>query len=79
METQERYNINFAPATRNAKNLVMKYYIDYQPVDAKGILFGTRKTHLECQPYEITWCGDGIVDREYNETCDPNDPKKTNW
>ena len=25
--------------------------------------------HVECQPYYVTWCGDGIVDTEY-ETCD---------
>ena len=29
--------------------------------------------HVECQPYYITWCGDGIVDTNY-ETCDPAAP-----
>ena len=29
--------------------------------------------HVECQPYYITWCGDGILDTNY-ETCDPAAP-----
>jgi len=29
--------------------------------------------HVECQPYYITWCGDGVIDAGY-ETCDPAAP-----
>jgi hypothetical protein len=25
--------------------------------------------HIECQPYQVTWCGDGVVDAAY-ESCD---------
>lgn len=25
--------------------------------------------HVECQPYQVTWCGDGIIDASY-ESCD---------
>jgi hypothetical protein len=47
----------------------------------------TNKTiHTEYQPYEITWCGDGIVDNyidpsglNITESCDPNDPSKSGW
>lgn len=30
-------------------------------------------SHKECQPYYVTWCGDGVVDNGY-ETCDPAAP-----
>jgi hypothetical protein len=33
-------------------------------------------SHKECAYYEITRCGDGIIDSEYGEKCDPNDPNK---
>lgn len=26
-------------------------------------------SHVECQPYQVSWCGDGTVDSSY-ETCD---------
>lgn len=31
-------------------------------------------SHLECQPYEISWCGDGVLDTQYGEQCDPAAP-----
>ena len=36
---------------------------------------GSRKTHTEYQPYEVTWCGDAVKDSGY-EQCDPNDSSK---
>ena len=27
-------------------------------------------THTECQPYEVTWCGDGQTDSNDGEQCD---------
>lgn len=35
-------------------------------------------SHVECQPYYVTWCGDGVMDAGY-ETCDPADSKKSGW
>lgn len=26
--------------------------------------------HTECQPYQVSWCGDGVVDTQYSESCD---------
>lgn len=26
--------------------------------------------HTECQPYQVSWCGDGVVDAQYSESCD---------
>lgn len=26
--------------------------------------------HIECQPYQVSWCGDGVVDSQYGESCD---------
>lgn len=34
--------------------------------------------HVECQPYYITWCGDGVLDSAY-EACDPNDTSHARW
>lgn len=30
------------------------------------------KSHVECQPYYVTWCGDGVRDPQY-EQCDGTD------
>ena len=35
-------------------------------------------TDVACQPYYITWLGDGVVDEKF-EICDPADLKKKNW
>ena len=38
----------------------------------------SHKQFVTCQPYYITWLGDGVVDSKY-EKCDPLDKEKTSW
>lgn len=87
-----RYEVVWIPATankngtkskytesdRNLYDLFLVYRMRYNDI-INWQVSSTLKEHTECQPYNISWCGDGIYDKEFNETCDPNDPNKTNW
>lgn len=72
IEASPRYRLNTAPAFRKKDNI----YIEYS-VTTTGR--NTTSTHKECISYEVTWCGDGILDRDEGEVCDPKDPNKTGW
>lgn len=65
------------PTTRTGNDFMVAYQIGYDYSnnypDASDDI-----SHVECQPYYVTWCGDGVVDVGY-ETCDPADPAKTGW
>ena len=37
----------------------------------------TLRTDLECLNIYPRWCGDGILESNNGEQCDPNDPKQT--
>jgi hypothetical protein len=60
------------PAVRTTNDFTIAYQIGYDYSnnypDASDDI-----SHVECQPYYITWCGDGTVDPAY-ETCDPAAP-----
>ncbi len=81
------YKIYNRPVKRNHKNLYLVYQMNfYKQINGKWDMNNLHKNY-DCQPYEITWCGDGIVDNYYDkalkkqisETCDPQDPNKLNW
>lgn len=36
------------------------------------------RSHVECEYYSVTWCGDGVRDPGY-EVCDPNDPTRAGY
>lgn len=63
------------PAVRTGNDFTIAYQMSYDYSnnypDASDDV-----SHVECQPYYITWCGDGIVDPGY-ETCDPAAPGYT--
>ena len=74
------YQVLDHPAVRSKDNLYIEYNIKYadkayssRPSDSQ------LKTHKECVYYEISRCGDGIIDTDYNEVCDPGDSSHTNW
>ena len=82
------YPIYDHPNVRSENNLYVEYNIKYadkaystRPDDSK------LKSHKECVFYEISRCGDGIVDTNWEwkrsedpaEVCDPKDPNQTNW
>jgi hypothetical protein len=63
------------PAVRSYDNLFIKYSLVYSTDSAWQNKYG----HSECVYYEISRCGDGTLDTDYDETCDPADTSKTNW
>lgn len=69
------YQIRAVPPKRAKDNLVIRYTIKYS-LDSQG---NNKKEHTECAYYEVTWCGDGVLDRDYGEQCDRKDPNKTGW
>ena len=68
------YYVREKPIKRDKNNLYLEYTIWYS--DSQN---GAWSAEKECKYYEITRCGDGILDPEYGETCDPKDPNKTGW
>lgn len=73
-----KYQLLTTPSRRQEKNI----YIEYT-INGRG---QADFSHKECISWEVTWCGDGVVDNytdhkgeKITEICDPNDPNKTNW
>jgi len=62
------YPINAVPPTRASNNLVIKYkLVSYEYIKEK---WEPVEDDLRCMAYEVSWCGDGYIDTEYNEECD---------
>ena len=61
------YYVDALPPKRLYNNLWIQYIVQYASNSDKTPV----ETHKECKYYAISWCGDGILDREYGETCDP--------
>ena len=84
-ESTHKYPINYHPKNRKKDNLVIKYVTNYY--SWKNNDWGAKKTNIAIQPYEITWCGDGIIDNyidsygagEIIEVCDWKDKDKKYW
>lgn len=72
----QSYPINYHPEKRSPNNLVVKYRYKYyssqslrkNKKDWEGPSYFT-----SCVNYEITWCGDGVIDKEDGEECEFND------
>ena len=67
-----KYHIYTAPTQRAWDNIYIEYTIWYgneykSPAPSKSNLY----SHKECAYYEISRCGDGVLDTEYGEECDP--------
>ena len=69
------YRIKAVPPTRSYDNLSVKYTLEYSTDEAGK----NRYAHTECINYEISRCGDGVLDTKYDEVCDPADPNKAWW
>ena len=75
------YQVKNHPNVRSSDNLFIKYVIEYANDEAAT----TRYHHTECFPYEISRCGDGVVDKDWfkksasdpAEECDYNDTSRT--
>ncbi|MFZ4461471.1 MAG: hypothetical protein ACOYN2_02825 [Patescibacteria group bacterium] len=68
-ETDSSYPVIFSPPVRAKDNLTVRYVVEYSPI-VNGVQSSIVESHSECKSYEITWCGDGVVDSKYNEVCD---------
>ncbi|NVP17784.1 hypothetical protein HUU51_03635, partial [Candidatus Gracilibacteria bacterium] len=55
------------PSTRESKTINNYFVSNYQVHEN------------ECLNVTLAWCGDGVLDSSYGETCDPSDPNKTGW
>ena len=64
------YQIKQVPSKRSSDNVMVKYVIEYENETKNN---GNRYQHTECFPYEISWCGDGVVDTDWYKK-DPSDP-----
>ncbi len=70
IESVGAYSILGVPASRSADNFMIRYTIpEYYAEQSPGQWYGPY-SHVECQPYEISWCGDGVVESAYGESCD---------
>lgn len=63
------YQLLKNPSVRKKDNIYIEYLIN-----GRG---NQNFSHKECISYEVTWCGDGIVDKEEGEKCDPKAPGKS--
>ena len=81
------YTITNKPSKRLEDNIIIKHVVNY------SLWFTKQKKWVKAkvttlQPYEITWCGDGIIDNYIDrgngnksiiEECDIADKNKINW
>ncbi len=94
LKATKEYPIINKPLVRKKNNLKTIYEMQYLNKTngykngnwiTKSSIDNLQK-HYTCKYYEVTWCGDGIVDNykdasgeQISETCDPQDPNKLNW
>jgi len=78
-----RYNINYRPIKRAKDNIKITYDTMYRSKKISTDNPSEHKHIIDYQPYEVTSCGDGIVDDfidisgdKIHEECDPGDG---NW
>lgn len=69
IESSNYYVIGFTPPVRQPGNLQINYTNTFYGEQTPGNWVGPVIT-VACQPYEISWCGDGVKDVEYGEDCD---------
>ena len=66
------YHLITPPTVRSPNNLYVEYTIWYDNVRHEYIPSQDNLySHKECFKYEISRCGDGVIDTGYNEVCDP--------
>lgn len=69
----QKYEIKGIPHIRSFDNFKIQYIFTYY-IGNQGPFLRT-----DCVNYEISWCGDGVVDKEFGEPCDPlAEPWKSN-
>jgi len=78
------YKIIRHPVKRSKDNINIVFDLTYHTANTAFKNWSDKKHFIDHQPYEVTWCGDGIVDNytealssvKIHEECDPGDG---NW
>lgn len=81
------FHINYHLKNRAKDNGLVKYVTRFYEKDKGEFDYSVPYYYNSCQYYEVTSCGDGIVDDyieedtnfHVQEQCDPADPNKQNW
>lgn len=74
MQSQEPVYIGSHPASRTNQDILIKYIMGYDV--GNTVTESDDYYHVECQPYIVTWCGDGVRDTQKDwqgntlESCD---------
>lgn len=63
------YHVGHAPTKRSPENIITKYELEIDMLDANGNVTQSGTT-TQCARWAVTRCGDGIVDKAYGEECD---------
>lgn len=64
-------------STKENHDFMIYYQVDYDKTNNYPDAWDD-VSHVECEYYSVSWCGDWVKDSWY-ETCDPNDPNKNGW
>ncbi|MBQ9536451.1 MAG: hypothetical protein IJU79_01525 [Desulfovibrionaceae bacterium] len=67
----DEYTILNPPKQRSDKNITIKYEIIFNEYEQDGKLNPKQEKYFQCGHYAVTRCGDGVVDTEFQEECDP--------
>ena len=68
-----QYAIVYNPPIRSYDNFIIEYTISHTNIiNGKEVGY---YTHVDYVKYEVSWCGDGIKDFKYNESCDDGNRK----
>ena len=62
----------------NTPALVLRVHTNYRK-SLWGWKVGDMMKHTECFYYWANWCGDGKLQSDKGEKCDPKDPQKAGW
>ncbi|MBS9775078.1 DUF11 domain-containing protein [Candidatus Gracilibacteria bacterium] len=88
IKSKTTLDVNYHPKVRAKDNGLVKYTTRFYEKSDGEFDYSVPYYHNECQYYEVTWCGDGVVDDyveedskvHIKEICDPGDTKnKKNW
>ena len=79
IESTNKYQIINIDNLKNQENFKITYTAKYYRKASNWNFTKWPYYHTECKDYKIGWCGDWILDKDYWEKCDFNDPEKKNW
>ena len=81
IDSAPEYLVKNCPTKRSYENLYIEYIVTSAGEDPKWQTLPNAKlsTHKECVYYDVSRCGDGTLDTDEWEICDPADPSHEWW